>query len=95
MPLMVCGHSKPELAILLSSQGKGQFRTAPHGEGPRTYRHRAVFQKHPAVLGEQALWVLILAKHGQQEKKLCFYLKDQNTLSFVRLGGGNTQKDFI
>ena len=43
---------------------------------------------------EQALWILIHTKHGQQEKRLCFYPKDQNTLSFVRLGK-DTQKGFI
>ena len=78
VPLMLCGHSKLELAILLSSQVKSQFRTAAERRAHAHIDTRAVFQMVPAVLGEQALWVLIHAKHGQEEKKLCFYLKDQN-----------------
>ena len=83
MPLMLCGHSKPELAILLSSQGKSQFRSAAERRAHAHIDTRAVFQMVPAVLGEQALWVLIHAKHFISQFIYIVFIKSIKNRSFI------------
>ena len=87
VPLMFCGHSKPELAILLSGQVKSQFRTAPREEGPRTYRHRGCLPDASSGLGRTGPVGAYTCQTWTGGEKTVFLSKRSKHLILCTVGG--------